>query len=160
MPRRPRDQGPGHFHVTTKGNDGMDIYLTVDDRRVWLALLDRVIRDLEWTLLGWCLMTNHFHLIIETREPNLSAGMQRLNGVYAQWFNAWHARKNHLFGKRFWAKRITTDTQFEQTADYVLENPVRAGLCSEPWDWRWLGGPLLLERMRSRPTPFTSPPAD
>jgi putative transposase len=145
--------------VSTKGNDGMDIYVTVDDRRVFLALLDRVVCDFEWTLLGWCLMTNHFHLIVETRHANLSAGMQRLNGVYAQWFNTWHSRKNHLFGKRFWAKRITTDAQFEQTADYILDNPVRAGLCSDPLDWRWLGGSVLLERWRCRSVPFTSPPA-
>jgi putative transposase len=135
----------------------MDIYVTVDDRRVFLALLERVIRDFEWTLLGWCLMTNHFHLIVETRYANLSAGMQRLNGVYAQWFNAWHSRKDHLFGKRFWAKRIRTDAQFDQTADYVLDNPVRAGLCTDPLDWRWLGGPLLMERLRQRSALFTPP---
>jgi putative transposase len=149
VPRRPRDQTPGHFHVTTRGNDGIDVFLTVEDRRVFLALLDRVVRDLDWTLHGWCLMTNHFHLIVETRHENLSAGMQRLNGVYAQWFNAWHARANHLFGRRFWAKRIEDDAQLQQTAAYVLINPVRAGLCTNPWDWRWLGGPLLVEQTRT-----------
>ena len=149
MPRRPRDQAPGYFHVTTRGNDGMDVFLTIDDRRVFLVLLDRVVQDLEWALPGWLLMTNHFHLIVETHHENLSAGMQRLNGVYAQWFNAWHARKNHLFGKRFWSKRVTDDAQLQQTADYVLDNPVRAGLCTHPLDWRWLGGLLLLERART-----------
>ena len=149
MPRRPRDQTPGLFHVTTRGNDGMDVFLTVDDRRVFLVLLDRALSDLEWALPGWCLMTNHFHLIVETRHENLSAGMQRLNGVYAQWFNVWHERKNHLFGRRFWSKRINDDAQLEQTADYVLGNPVDAGLCAHPLDWRWLGGPLLLERARA-----------
>jgi putative transposase len=121
----------------------MDIFLTVDDRRVFLALLDRVVRELERSLLGWCLMTNHFHLIIRTRHENLSVGMQRLNGVYALWFNAFHARKNHLFGRRFWAKRFEGDEHLRDTADYVFDNPVRAGLCASRWDWRWLGGPLL-----------------
>jgi putative transposase len=143
VPRLHRDQTPGHFHVTARGNDGDDIFRTTDDRRVFLALLDRVVRDGEWTLLGWCLMTNHFHLIVETRHPNLSAGMRRLNGVYAQWFNAFHLRANHLFGRRFWAKRIEGDAQLEMTAAYVLHNPVSAGLCASPWDWRWIGGPLL-----------------
>jgi putative transposase len=155
VPRRPRDQTPGHFHITTRGNDGIDVFVTVDDRRVFLALLDRVVHDLEWTLHGWCLMTNHFHLIVETRHENLSPGMQRLNGVYAQWFNAWHSRANHLFGRRFWAKRIEDDAQLQQTATYVLNNPVRAGLCTNPWDWRWLGGPLLVERART--APFSAP---
>jgi putative transposase len=153
MPRRPRDQGPGHFHVTARGNNGDDIFRTRDDRRVFLALLDRVGRDLEWSLLGWCLMMNHFHLIVETRHPNLSAGMRELNGVYAKWFNAFHLRTNHLFGRRFWAKRIKGDAQLQQTAEYVLRNPVDAGFCANPWDWRWMGGPLLNARAPSQRSP-------
>jgi REP element-mobilizing transposase RayT len=118
--------------VTARGNNGDDIFRTTDDRRVFLVLLNRVVRDLEWSLLGWCLMTNHFHLIVETRHPNLSAGMQQLNGVYAQWFNAFHLRTNHLFGRRFWAKHIKGDAQLQRAAEYVLQNPVRAGLCASP----------------------------
>ena len=81
--------------------------------------------------------------ILETRHPHLSAGMRELNGVYAKWFNAFHLRTNHLFGRRFWAKRIKGDAQLQQTAEYVLRNPVDAGFCANPWDWRWIGGPLL-----------------
>ena len=153
MPRRPRDQGPGHFHVTARGNDGLDIFRTVDDRRVFLALLERVVRDLEWSPFAWCLMTNHFHLIVETPQPNLSAGMRRLNGVYAQWFNAFHERRDHLFGRRFWAKRIMDDAQLQASADYVFDNPVRAGLCANRWDWRWIGG-RLLESPLAAPRPL------
>jgi putative transposase len=98
MPRQLRDQAPGYFHVTTRGNNRRDVFLTADDRVVFLSLLRRVAREREWLLQTWCLMTNHFHLVVETRHPNLSAGMQRLNGVYAQWFNAWHSRKDRLFG--------------------------------------------------------------
>jgi REP element-mobilizing transposase RayT len=145
VPRVPRDQGPGYFHVTTRGNNGRDIFHTAADRRVFLALLGRVGREREWVLQTWCLMTNHFHLVVETRHANLSAGMQRLNGLYAQWFNAWHLRTGHLFGRRFWAKRIDTETQLQATADYVIHNPVRAGLCTDPWDWRWTGGALFAE---------------
>jgi putative transposase len=130
----------------------------VDDRRVFLALLDRIRREREWLVHAWCLMTNHYHLVLETPQPDLSAGMQRLNGVYAQWFNAWHLRQNHLFGRRFWAKRIRGDAQLRATADYVLQNPVRAGLCTDPWDWRWLGGPLLTElhALTQRPPDLTA----
>ncbi len=145
MPRLPRDQAPGYFHVTTRGNDGDDIFRTADDRRIFLALLGRIVRDLEWRLHAWCLMTNHFHLVVETRHENLSSGMQRLNGVYAQWFNACYGRTGHLFGRRFWTKRIEGERQVRVTAEYVFHNPVRAGLCASPWDWRWLGGPLLGE---------------
>lgn len=145
MPRLPRDQGPGYFHITTRGNNGRDIFETVDDRRVFLALLRRTAHEREWLLQTWCLMTNHFHLVLEVRHANLSAGMQRLNGVYAQWFNAWHLRTDHLFGRRFWAKRIQGETQLRTTAEYVIHNPVRAGLCADPWDWRWTGGALFSE---------------
>jgi putative transposase len=155
MPRLPRDQEPGYFHVTTRGNNGRDIFQSVDDRRVFLALLRRVAREREWVLQTWCLMTNHFHLVIETRHANLSAGMQRLNCVYAQWFNAWHSRTGHLFGRRFWAKRIEGERQLRATAEYVIHNPVRASLCADPWDWRWTGGVLFdpPERLVARREP-------
>lgn len=143
MPRALRDQAPGYFHATTRGNNGRDIFETVADRRVFLSLLGRVCRERDWVPQTWCLMTNHFHLILETRQENLSAGMQRLNGVYAQWFNAWHFRTGHLFGRRFWAKRINDEQQLWDTAEYVIHNPVRAGLCADPWDWRWTGGALF-----------------
>jgi putative transposase len=154
MPRRPRDQGPGYFHVTTRGNNRMDVFRTVGDRRVFLALLDRIAREREWILHAWCLMTNHYHLVLETPQPDLSAGLQNLNGLYAQWFNAWHLRTNHLFGRRFWSKRILEDGQLLATADYVFHNPVRAGLCAEPSDWRWLGGLLLPELERTWRAPL------
>jgi putative transposase len=142
MPRQLRDQAPGYFHITTRGNNRRDVFLTADDRLVFLSLLRRVARERQWVLQTWCLMTNHFHLVVETRYPNLSAGMQRLNGVYAQWFNTWHSRKDHLFGRRFWSKRIENEMQLRDTAEYVIHNPVRAGLCTDPWDWRWTGGAL------------------
>jgi REP element-mobilizing transposase RayT len=142
MPRAPRDQGPGYFHVTTRGNNQRDVFLTADDRRLFLTLLSRVAHERDWLLQTWCLMTNHFHLLVDAREANLSGGMQRLNGVYAQWFNAWHRRRDHLFGRRFWSKRIEDDAQLESTAEYVIHNPVRAGLCDDPWDWPWTGGAL------------------
>jgi putative transposase len=145
VPRALRDQTPGYFHVTTRGNNGRDVFQTADDRRVFLALLRRVARDGEWVVQTWCLMTNHFHLLVETRHENLSAGMQHLNGVYAQWFNAWYRRTGHLFGKRFWSKRVEGETQLRDTAEYIIHNPVRAGLCADPWDWRWTGGALFRE---------------
>jgi putative transposase len=142
VPRRPRDRGPGYFHVTTRGNNGDDVFRTVDDRRVFLVLMRKRARELEWVIQVWCLMTNHFHLIVATPQENLSAGMQRLNGLYAQWFNAFHGRTGHLFGRRFWSKRIENEEQLRTTAEYILDNPVRAGLCVNRWDWRWSGGPL------------------
>jgi putative transposase len=153
MPRPLRDQQPGYFHLGTRGNNRGDIYRTTDDRLVFLALLNRIIGLREWALLGWCLMTNHYHLVLETRHANLSAGMQRLNGVYAQWFNAFYSQTGHVFERRFWSKRIEDEEQLRDTVAYVIHNPVRAGICASPWDWRWVGAPLL----GPRPAPGTNP---
>lgn len=144
VPRPPREQRPGYYHVTTRGNCGASIYLGTDDRHLFLAMLDRAARDLSWSVQAWCLMTNHFHLVVEIPSENLSAGMHRLNGVYAQWFNERHERTGHLFERRFSAKRVEGDEQLHNTAEYILQNPVKAGLCSNPFDWPWLGGPLLV----------------
>jgi putative transposase len=146
MPRPPRDQEPGYFHLGTRGNNKGEIYRTVDDRLVFLALLNQIIRRREWALHCWCLMTNHYHLVLETRHANLSDGMQRLNGVYAKWFNAFYRQTGHVFERRFWANRIEDEEELRATAEYVIYNPVRAGLCDDPWDWRWLGAPILGRR--------------
>jgi REP element-mobilizing transposase RayT len=137
--------------VTTRGNNGRDVFLSVDDRRVWLALFERTARALGWRVPAWCQLTNHFHLVLAIEHANLSAGMRELNGVYAKWFNAWYERRDHLFGRRFWAKRIEDEAQLRDTAEYVFHNPVRAGLCTSPWDWRWLGGSLA-DELRPPPT--------
>jgi putative transposase len=85
-------------------------------------------------------MTNHFHLVLENRLPNLAEGMHRLNGIYARAFNERHERTGHLFGSRFYAKAISDDAQLFNTAEYVFDNPVRAGLCGGRQQWPWLGG--------------------
>lgn len=133
-------QSPGYYHLTTRGNDGMDIYLDVADRRWFIALLERVAGESDWALHAWCLMTNHFHLVVENRKPNLSNGMHRLNSVYVRRFNERHGRTGHLFGSRFGAKPIEDDAQLFNTAEYVFDNPVRAGLCASRQQWPWLGG--------------------
>jgi putative transposase len=150
MARPPRDQGPGYFHVATRGNNRMDVFRTDDDRRIFLVLMRRTARKLGWVVQVWCQMTNHFHLLVSTPHGNLSVGMERLNGVYAKWFNAYHGRKDHLFGRRFWSKRIETEEQLLATAEYILNNPVRAGLVDNWWEWPWLGGRLARELAKSR----------
>lgn len=142
VPRPLRIPSPGYYHVTTRGNNRRDIYLDDDDRRLFLALLGRISGQAEWTLHAWCLMTNHFHLVVEDRFATLSDGMQRLNGQYASRFNNRHDRTNHLFGRRFWAEVIESERQMIHTAEYVFDNPVRAGLCACRSDWHWLGGVL------------------
>jgi putative transposase len=138
MPRPTRYQpAGGMFHVTTRGNRGQPIFLEDADRLLFLRLLGRVERDAQWQPFAWCLMTNHFHLVLRTPTETLASGMQRLNGVYARRFNAKHLLEHHLFGRRYDARFIRDETQLERTVRYVAFNPVRAGLCKHPADWRW-----------------------
>ena len=88
-------------------------------------------------------MTNHYHLIVEAEVPELSRGMRLLNGRYARIFNEWHDRHGYLFGSRYSAHVIDREEHFEASCLYVLENPVRAGLCERPSDWPWSGFPAL-----------------
>jgi putative transposase len=138
MARPPRYQpAGGMFHVTTRGNRGQSIYLDDEDRRAFLRLFDRVRRDCEWRQLAWCLMPNHYHLVLQTPTESLAIGMQRLNGVYARRFNTRHLLEHHLFGRRYYARFIDSERQLERTIRYVAFNPVRAGLCEHPADWPW-----------------------
>ena len=103
MPRVPRSVLPdGLFHVATRGVAKMAIYLDDNDRRNFLGLLALAVQAFEWECLAFCLMTTHYHLVLETTRQNLSDGMQMLNGDYAQGFNGKYERWGHVFGDRYW----------------------------------------------------------
>lgn len=143
VPRQHRIQTPGPYHITTRGNNGAPIYHGDDDRRLFVVLLHRTAARLQWRLHLWCLMTNHFHLLIETRAENLAAGMQRLNGGYAHAFNDRHRRTGHVFERRYASRSIESESQFRNTALYIVHNPVAAELCEEARHWPWTGGLML-----------------
>jgi putative transposase len=127
----------GIHHVYGRGNNRELIYLDEADRLTYLRLLGRAVADRGWRCLVYCLMGNHVHLVIETPEPNLGAGMQAFHGTYARVFNDRHARSGHVFQGRFNARPIRTDPQLWATLRYVALNPVAAGLCASAQDWRW-----------------------
>jgi putative transposase len=123
--------------VTTRGVNREAIFRDDRDRLVFLGLLAATIERHSWRCHAFCLMGTHYHLLIETQGENLSRGLQRLNGVYAQLFNRRHSRTGHLFGSRFHAWTIQDEAHLRATHRYVLENPVRAGLCATASDWPW-----------------------
>jgi putative transposase len=114
----------------------MPIYRDADDRRVFLGLLGLAADECEWTCHTFCLMTNHYHLVIDTTREYLSEGLRLLNGQYAQGFNGKYERWGHVFGERFWCRPVPEE-QLETVCTYVMMNPVRAGLCEEMGDWPW-----------------------
>ncbi len=96
-----------------------------------------VFRRWGWRLHAYCLMTNHFHLLVETPETNLSSGMQRLKSGYAAYFNERHLLVGHLFQQRFDSRLIESEEHFSESLRYIALNPVRAGLCEHPAQWPW-----------------------
>lgn len=127
----------GYFHVYTRGVADTAIFWDDEDRRSFLALLIRTTRRHGWDLHALCLMTTHYHAVLEATRAHLSAGMQWLNGVYAQAFNKRYDRQGHLFGSRFGSRAIESEEYLSQACEYVLLNPVRAGLCDRASQWPW-----------------------
>ena len=120
-----------------RGNNRQRIYFDRHDYERYEAGLATTIRRYGWHCLAYCLMPNHLHLLIETPEPNLGAGMQRLQGEFARSFNDRHGRVGHVFGGRYGAVLIGDDAQMSTVAAYIAANPVEAGLCADAGDWPW-----------------------
>ena len=143
MPRMPRELLPdGIYHVTQRGTGQIAIVRDDIDRRFFVRQLTEVTRRFGWVCYVFCLMNNHFHLVIETERLALSAGMHRLNFLHAQRFNRRYERVGHLFQSRFKARVVEDDDDLAAVCHYVLSNPVRAGLCKRIEDWPWSGGLL------------------
>ena len=107
---------------------------------MFVVLLERTARQLDWQIHAYCLMTTHYHAVIETQHSNLSRGMQRINSRYVREFNGRWARFGSLVATRFTSRLIEDDDYFSEACRYVFMNPVSAGLCKKPADWRWSGG--------------------
>ena len=109
----------GIHHVWSRGAVKQTIFINDDDRQRYLVRLAKVVKYMSWHCLAYCLMGNHMHLLIETPNPNLGRGMQRLHGPYAQAFNRRHSGSGHVFGARFESKLVETDLQLWVTAGYI-----------------------------------------
>ncbi|CCE25456.1 REP-associated tyrosine transposase [Methylotuvimicrobium alcaliphilum] len=125
------------YHVTSRGDRRESIYEDDEDRVQFLDVLKRVIEDFNWVCHAYCLMTNHYHLVIETPDANLSKGMRQLNGVFTQTSNRRHGRTGHLFQGRYKAILVDAESYLLELTRYVVLNPVRAGLVTSPGDWLW-----------------------
>jgi len=138
MARPLRLEFPGAlYHVTSRGNARRKIYLDRADRRAFLDLLGKEIYQQGWLCYAYCLMDDHYHLLLETPEPNLVAGMRRLNGVYTQAFNRRHRRVGHLFQGRYKAILVDKENYLLELCRYIVLNPVRAKAVKAPEQWSW-----------------------
>ena len=138
MARPLRLEFPGAlYHLTARGNARQPIYRDEADQRRFLELLGTVCDRFSWRCHAYCLMGNHYHLVIETPEANLSRGMRQLNGVYTQAFNRRHRKVGHLFQGRYTAILVDKDKYLLELARYVVLNPVRARLVKSAGQYPW-----------------------
>jgi REP element-mobilizing transposase RayT len=138
MARPLRIEFPGAlYHVTCRGNAREKVFLVDPDREFFLQVLTQVVDRFNWRCHAYCLMTNHYHLLVETVDPTLSRGMRQLNGVYTQEFNRRHRRTGHVFQGRFKAILVERDAYLLELARYVVLNPVRAKMVRTAKDWPW-----------------------
>jgi putative transposase len=129
---------PGAFyHVMARGNARTRIYCDERDNRRFLEILEEVRARFEVVCHAFCLMENHYHLVVETPAGNLSAAIRHLNGVYAQWSNNARERCGHMFQGRFKAQLVQKERYLRSVCRYVVLNPRRAGLVRHPADWPW-----------------------
>ena len=138
MSRPLRIEYPGAlYHITSRGNAGNKIFEDDNDRKDFFKIIGFVITRFHWVCHAYCFMDNHYHLIIETPEGNLSKGMRQLNGIYTQKYNWRHKKTGHLLQGRYKAILIERDSYLLELCRYVVLNPVRAHMREKPEDWKW-----------------------
>jgi putative transposase len=147
MARPLRIEYPGAlYHVTTRGNRAGAIFVDIYDRQRWLAILARICTRFNLVVHAYCQMTNHYHLMVETVEGNLSQAMRQLNASYAQYFNHRHILTGHVVQGRYKAILVQKEAYLLELSRYIILNPVRAGMVEEPEDWPWSSYNAVLGR--------------
>lgn len=138
MARPLRLEFPGAiYHVTSRGNDQQPIFVDDEDREFFLETLGKVASRFNWIVHAYCLMDNHFHLVMETLDGKLSVGMRQLNGVYTQNFNRRHSMDGPVVQGRFKAILIERDTFLLEMCRYVVLNPLRLKAARQPQSYKW-----------------------
>lgn len=127
----------GLYHITSRGNKKEAIYLLDEDRETFLSVLGDACTKYHWLCHSYCLMTNHYHILIETPLSNLSKGMRYLNGVYTQKFNRVHHRVGHVLQGRYKSILVEKDSYLLELSRYIVLNPVRAGMVQKADEWPW-----------------------
>jgi putative transposase len=137
--------------VNIRGNNRRPIYFGNWSGRLFVRLLGQTAGRFGWSVLAYCLMSNHYHVVLEISEGGLSNGMCELNGVFAKLSNKAVEQQNHLFGRRFWSELIEDDAYLLTACRYVLLNPERAEAIADARCWRWSSLAATLGYVRRPP---------
>jgi REP element-mobilizing transposase RayT len=138
MGRPHRVDYPGAIHHANAHAVGEEpLFRNDGDRRWFLTLVGFAAERFGWRIAAYCLMENHYHLVIETTRPTLSDGMEWLNGGFARSYNKRYKRKGHLFRARFHPEPVVRGEHALEVVRYLARNPVRAGACARPEEWPW-----------------------
>lgn len=138
MARPLRIEFPGAlYHISSRGNKRENIFECDRDRTIFLEIFASVVERYRWLCYAYCLMSNHYHFLIEITDKNLSMGMRQLNGVYTQKFNKMHDKVGHLFQGRFKGILVEKENYLLELCRYIVLNPVRARIVRYPWQWKW-----------------------
>lgn len=149
VPRPPRLQvAGGLYHITTHSNLRRCVFEDDRERAHFLEVLGTVVRRHGWSCRDFSLLSTHYHVFVETPEPDIAEGMQYLNGRYAQWANRIRGERSHVFEDRYGSTLVKTESHALEVHRYIALNPVRAGLVRDPEDWPWSSLPALLGRER------------
>jgi len=151
MPRRPRIDLAGYHHVMNRGVNRSDIFVDDSDYEVFLKIVCKACKDYMVVLHDYCLMTNHFHLLVETRMENLSLFMKYVNSNYAIYANKKQKRSGHFWQGRFYSRYIANDTYYYTLIRYIEQNPIEAGLVSSVGEYPYTLGSVIANRQTPLP---------
>jgi len=156
MARPLRIQYPGAFyHVTSRGNEQKAIFRSNSDRERFLSYLESAHDRYGANIHVYCLMDNHYHLLLETPLGNLSKVLHHINGAYTTYFNTKRKRYGHLFQGRYKAILVEKDAYCKELSRYIHLNPIRAGLAAKPSEYRWSSYPYYI-REEKKPAWLTT----
>lgn len=153
MPRPLRaDFAGATHHIIARGNRKQEIFLDPSDYRKFLELLGEIADELNWSVLSYCLMPNHYHLLLRTKDANLASGMRRLNSRFSQTANWRHENVGHLFQGRYKSFLVEEERYLLALLRYIALNPVKAGLAHKPEDWQWSNYRTFLPSAEAAPS--------
>ena len=132
------------YHLTSRGNNRARVFRSPADYESFFDVVAQVVDRYGWLCHSYCVLGNHYHLLVETPHPNLPVGMRQLNGVFTQRYNRRHERCGHLFQARYTAVLVEAESHLLEVVRYIARNPVRARLCPEPAGWKWSSYPAFL----------------